>query len=138
MEGGEMIVRNPRSTLATVAVLAVTSLAMGGAATPAGAAPTNAVPPGTTICTSQLRADAGAVLSGSVTRNTSGALWTVRVAASAGGAENEVLRTPTGPVTFQVNGATVVPPVAGTWFFRGCVRTTGPLNTAVRIQLSPV
>jgi hypothetical protein len=133
-----MIVRNRRLTLAAVGVLMVTSLAMSGAATPAGAVPANTVPPGTTICTSQIRADAGAVLSGSVTRNTSGALWTVRVAGSAGGAEREVLRTPTGPVTYQLNGATVVPPVAGTWFFRGCARTTGPLNTTVQIQLSPV
>jgi hypothetical protein len=132
-----MIVRKARLTLAAIGTLAVTSLAMSGAATPAGATPATTVPPGTTICTAQLRADAGAVLSGSVTRNTSGALWTVRVAAGAGGAETEVLRTPTGPVTFQLTGATVVPPVAGTWFFRGCVRTTGPLNTTVQIQLSP-
>jgi hypothetical protein len=131
-----MIVRNARLALATCGVLAATSLAMSGTASPAGAEAANTVPPGTTICTSQIRADAGAVLSGSVTRNTSGALWTVRVAGSAGGAESEVLRTPTGPVTFQLNPTSVVPPVAGTWFFRGCVRTTGPLRTTVLIQLS--
>jgi hypothetical protein len=132
-----MILRKRRLALATGGVLAATSLAISGAAAPAGAGPADTVRPGPPICTGQIRADAGVVLSGSVTRNTSGALWTVRVAGSAGGAESEVLRTPTGPVTFQLNATAVAPPVAGTWFFRGCVRTTGPLNTTVRIQLSP-
>jgi hypothetical protein len=133
-----MTLRKRRLALVTIGLLAAMSLAMSGAGSPAGAVPADTVPPGTTICTDQIRADAGAVLSGSVTRNTSGALWTVRVAGSAGGAESEVLRTPTGPVTFQLNPTSVVTPAAGTWFFRGCARTTGPLNTTVRIQLSPV
>jgi hypothetical protein len=133
-----MTPRKRRLAAATGAVLAATLLGTGGAAAQAGAAGPDTVPPGTTICTGQIRADAGAALSGSVTRNTSGALWTVRVAGSAGGAESEVLRTPTGPVTYQLAATSVVPPVAGTWYFRGCVKTTGPLDTTVRIQLSPI
>src|SRR5688572_17311357 len=105
-----MIVRNRRLAAAAGAVLLAATLGMGGAAAPAGATQPGTVPPGTTLCTDQVRADAGAVLSGSVTRNTSGALWTVRVAGSAGGAETEVLRTPTGPVTFQLAATPVVPP----------------------------
>jgi hypothetical protein len=60
------------------------------------------------------------------------------VADSAGGAESEVLRTPTGPVTYRLAATFVVPPVPGTWFFRGCVQTTGPLATTVQIQISPI
>jgi hypothetical protein len=119
-----------------VAALSVAGLS--AAAPPASAARPNTVPPGTTVCTGQIQANAGVTLSGSVTRNTSSALWTVRVAGSAGGAESEVLRTPTGPVTYQLAATSVVPPVAGTWFFRGCVQTTGPLDTTVQIQLSPI
>ncbi len=133
-----MILRKRRLAMATGVVVAATSLGLGGAAAQAGAARPNTVPPGTTVCTSQIRADVGVVLSGGVTRNTGSALWTVRVANSAGGAESEVLRTPTGPVTYQLTATSVVPPVSGTWFFRGCVRITGPLRTTVQIQLSPI
>jgi hypothetical protein len=119
-------------------MVAVAAFGLGGAVPQANAARPQTVPPGTTICTDQIRADAGVALSGSVTRNTSSALWTVRVAGGAGGAESEVLRTPTGPVTHRLAPTSVVPPLAGTWFFRGCVKTTGPLATTVQIQLSPL
>jgi hypothetical protein len=133
-----MTLRRRRLAAAGGGLIAVAAVGLGGAAPQASAAQPGTVPPGTTICTVQIRADAGVVLSGSVTRNTSGALWTVRVASSAGGAESEVLRTPTGPVTFRLAATSVVPPATGTWFFRGCVQTTGPLNTTVQIQLSPI
>jgi hypothetical protein len=133
-----MTLRKGRLAAASGALVAASALGLGGAATQASAARPNTVPPGTTVCTSQIRADAGVVLSGGVTQNTSSALWTVRAAGSAGGAESEVLRTPTGPVTYQLAATSVVPPVAGTWFFRGCVQTTGPLDTTVQIQLSPI
>lgn len=133
-----MTLRKRRLAAAIGAVVAAASLGLGGAATPAGAAGGNTVPPGTTVCTGQIRADAGVTLSGSVTPNTSGALWTVRVADRAGGAESQVLRTPTGPVTHRLAATSVVPPVPGAWFFRGCAQTTGPLETAVQIQLSPI
>jgi hypothetical protein len=133
-----MTSRKRRLAASAGAVVAATSLSLGGAATQASGARPGTVPPGTTVCTSQVRADAGVTLSGSVTPNTSGALWTVRVADSAGATESEVLRTPTGPVTFRLAATSVVPPVAGAWFFRGCARTTGPLNTTVQIQLSPI
>jgi hypothetical protein len=133
-----MTLRKRPSAVAAGVVVAAATLGLGGAATQASAAGPGPVPPGTTVCTGQIRADAGVVLSGSVTRNTSGALWTVLAAGSAGGPDSEVLRTPTGPVTYQLNATSVVPPVAGTWFFRGCARTTGPLRTSVQIQLSPI
>jgi hypothetical protein len=104
----------------------------------AGAAAAPTVPPGTTVCTSQIRADAGVTLSGSVTRNTSSALWKVTLASTTGGAETEVLRTPTGPVTYRLPATHVTPPVPGTYHFRGCVTVTGPLATTVQIQLTPI
>lgn len=133
-----MTSRKRRLAAATGAVVAATALGLGGAVPQASAAQPGTVPPGTTICTGPIRADAGVTLSGSVTRNTSSALWTVRVAGGPAGPESEVLRTPTGPVTYQLDATSVVPPAAGAWYFRGCVQTTGPLNTTVQIQLSPI
>jgi hypothetical protein len=114
-------------------VVAATTGVVG--ATQAGAAAPGQVPPEGTVCTSQIRADAGATLTGSSSvNNGSGPLWSMRVASAPAGAESEVLRTParTLPAT------SVVPPAPGTWFFRGCVRNTGPLPTTIRIQLNPI
>lgn len=121
-----------RLAVATGAVIVATAAGLVGA-TQVGANPSQ-VPPEGTVCTSQVRADAGAVLSGSSTvNNGAGPLWSIRVAGSAGGAESEVLRTParTLPPT------SVVPPAPGTWYFRGCLKNTGPLTTTVQLQIIP-
>ncbi|WP_422768623.1 hypothetical protein ACN28C_17550 [Plantactinospora sp. WMMC1484] len=123
-----------RLAVAVGAVVAASAAGLLGAGQ-AGATGPSQVPPDGTVCTSLIRADAGVVLSGSSTVNSgSGPLWSVKVASSANGPESEVLRTParTLPPT------TVVPPAPGTWFFRGCLRNTGPLTTSVQLQLDPI
>jgi hypothetical protein len=126
--------RRRRLAVAIGAVLVASTAGLLGAGQ-AGAAGPSQVPPEGTVCTSQIRADAGVVLSGSSTINSGGGpLWSVRVASTAAGPESEILRTParTLPPT------TVVPPASGSWFFRGCLRNTGPLTTSVQLQLNPV
>lgn len=114
-------------------IVAITAGLVG--ATQVGAAAPGQVPPQGTLCTSLVRADAGAALSGTSNVNSgSGPLWSVRVAGTATGPDSEVLRTSarTLPPT------SVVPPTPGTWFFRGCVKNTGPLPTTIQIQLNPL
>ncbi|MDW5326171.1 hypothetical protein [Plantactinospora sp. KLBMP9567] len=126
--------RSKRRLVAVGAALVASTAGLIGAGQAGAAGPTQ-VPPEGTVCTSQLRADAGVVFSGSSTVNSGGGpLWSVRVTGTAAGPQSEVLRTParTLPPT------TVVPPVPGTWFFQGCLRNTGPLTTSVQLQLNPV
>jgi hypothetical protein len=93
------------------------------------------VAPNATLCTAPVRADAGVVLSGSSSINSgAGPLWSVRVSSSASGPETEVMRTP----AHRLPPTSVVPPASGSWFFRGCLRNTGPLATTVQIQLTPI
>jgi hypothetical protein len=105
-------------------------------ATQVGAsADTGRVAPNATLCTAPLRADAGVVLSGSSSLNAgAGPLWSVRVSGTANGPDAEVMRTP----AWALPPTTVVPPAPGTWFFRGCLRNTGPLATNVQIQLKAI
>jgi hypothetical protein len=99
------------------------------------AADTGRVAPNATLCTAPLRADAGVVLSGSSSINAgSGPLWSVRVASTASGPDTEVMRTP----AWALPPTSVVAPAPGTWFFRGCLRNTGPLPTNVQIQLKAI
>lgn len=120
-------------TAAGTAAVTVTAGLVGAAQ--AGAAGPGQLPVNATTCTGQIPADAGAVLSGSSDVNSGfGPLWILRVATTASGPESEVLRTParTLPAT------SVVPPVPGTWFFRGCVRNTTPVPITVQIFLDPI
>ncbi len=99
------------------------------------AADTSTVAPNATFCTAPLRADAGVVLTGSSSTNSgSGPVWSVRVSSTTGGPEIAVLRTP----AHTLAATSVVPPVPGTWFFRGCLWNTGPLRTTVQIQLKAI
>jgi hypothetical protein len=125
--------RRRQLAVATSAVVAATSLGLAGAATQATAATTGTtLRPERSLCTNQIRADAGATLSGTsmVGRQSIIASWTVLVASTAGGSESEVGRTPLVP-------ASVIPPVAGTWFFRGCVKNFQAYDITVTIQIKP-
>jgi hypothetical protein len=132
-----MTLRNRRLAIAIGAVVAVTTLGLGGAGVAAQAAPRpGQLPPDATICTDQIRADAGVSLSGSTDINAgSGIVWTVRAASAAGGPESEVLRTPGR----TLRPTAVVPPVPGTWFFRGCAWNSQPFAVTVQqLQISPL
>lgn len=111
-------------------------LALGGAQAATADSGSN-LRPGSTVCTGQISSDAGVAIRGSVTRNTASAMWTVRVASTAGGPEAEFFRTATGPVTFELKTTNVVPPVPGTFHFRGCITQLGPLSTNYTLFLSP-
>jgi hypothetical protein len=93
--------------------------------------------PGSTVCTSRIASATGVTMRGSVTFNTASAMWTVQVASSPTGPESEFFRTATGPVTFELPSTQVVPPVAGTFYFRACVTQLGPLATNYTLFLNP-
>ena len=124
--------RTRRLTIAASAMVVAISAGVVVATQVGASADTGRVAPNATLCTAPLRADSGVVLSGSSSINLgAGPLWSVRVATSAGGPDTEVMRTP----AHTLPPTTVVPPAPGTWYFRGCLRNTGPLATNVQIQL---
>jgi len=132
-------VRLPRSPMklaiaGSALVVAITAGVVVATEVGAAASGTRVVPNGT-LCTAPLRADQGVVLSGSSTVNVgNGPVWSVRVASTASGPDAEVMRTPASTLP----PTSVVPPAPGTWFFRGCLRNTGPLTTTIQIQLNPI
>ncbi len=107
-----------------------------GAEAATGASGSN-LRPGSTVCTGRIGSDTGVAIRGSVTRNTASAMWSVRVASTATGADSEFFRTATGPVTFELKPTNVVPPVSGTVYFRACVTHLGPLSTNYTLFLNP-
>jgi hypothetical protein len=111
-------------------------LALGGAQVATADSGSN-LRPGSTVCTARIASENGVAIRGSVTRNTASAMWSVRVASTADGADSEFFRTATGPVTFELKSTDVVPPVPGTFYFRGCVTQLGPLNTNYTLFLNP-
>lgn len=127
--------RTRRLTVAAGAMVVAVSAGVVVATQAGAAADTGRVAPDATLCTAPVRADNGVVLAGSSSINLgSGPLWSVRVAASASGPDTEVMRTP----AHTLPPTSVVPPAPGTWYFRGCLRNTGPLTTTVQIQLTPL
>jgi hypothetical protein len=115
-------------------LVAAGALALGGLLALGGANAATAdsgqnLPPGSTVCTGRIPSVAGVTIRGSVTANTASAMWSVRVADTATGPDVEIFRTATGPVTFELKPTEVVPPVAGTFYFKACITQLGPLAT---------
>jgi hypothetical protein len=129
----------PRKRLPTVAAGALVLgglLALGGANAATADSGRN-LQPGSTVCTSRIQSATGVTVRGSVTFNTASAMWTVKVASTAAGPAAEVFRTATGPVTFELPTTTVVPPVAGTYYFQACITQLGPLATNYTLFIDP-
>jgi hypothetical protein len=111
-------------------------LALGGAQAATADSGSN-LQPGSTVCTAPIASATGVTINGTVTQNTASAMWTVKVASTPAGAESELFRTATGPVTFQLSATQVVPPVAGTYQFRACITQLGPLATNYTLFINP-
>jgi hypothetical protein len=123
--------------VAVAGVLALGGLlALGGANAATADSGTN-LRPGSTVCTSRIQSATGVSVRGSVTFNTASAMWSVHVAGTATGPDAEIFRTATGPVTFELKPTEVVPPVAGTFYFKACVTQLGPLATNYTLFVNP-
>jgi hypothetical protein len=126
--------RMPAVAAGTVALGGL--LALGGANAATADSGRN-LQPGSTVCTSRVQSATGVAVRGTVTFNTASAMWTVKVANTATGPANEVFRTATGPVTFELPTTDVVPPVPGTFYFQACITQLGPLATNYTLFINP-
>ncbi|MEO3876284.1 hypothetical protein ABGB18_46605 [Nonomuraea sp. B12E4] len=84
------------------------------------------IPPGSTVCTDQAGSGTGVVIS--ATNNNGPAVWTVRAAATADGAETEIFRRVTADID---NHPTITHPNPGFRYYRMCA--TNPRTDRFRM-----
>ncbi len=111
--------------LGTTAALSLTSAAQ--------AATSASLPPGSTVCTQQIRSSQGVAFYGGLVVAATGptALWTVHASETETGPETTLLRLPSGePTTTYVSWP-------GTLFYRLCVTNTTTKVAGLRVSFFP-
>jgi hypothetical protein len=91
-----------------------------------------ALQPGSTVCTDWLRSDGGGVYLRGYAAGSGTYTWTMRMSKTPGGPETEIFRAVARELTRNV-----VPPTAGTFFYRNCLNVGSQQATGYRLTLSP-
>ena len=122
------IVKRTRAFLVAMAAVFIAATVSG----PAGAAGFGgALQPGSTVCTDWLRTDGGGIYLNGYAFGTGTYTWTMLMSPTLGGPEVEILR-------FVGTGLNrhVVPPLAGTFFYRNCLKVSNRQAAGYRLTIS--